>query len=110
MIKKWEGDSSKKCGGPKLLSFQGLGAGALSPKAKWNSWIMGATEPFDRHDWVVERCGGETVEYVIDFYKGKEDDNIKDRGGNINFFLDVRPKLNSLEGCKMRAEKWLGWR
>lgn len=112
IIKQWEGDSSKACGGPKLLSFQGLGAGALSPKAKWKTTVMGAKEPFDRHDWTVERCGGEKVEYIIDFYQGKEREDIdpKRRAQELNFYLDVRPKLNSFEGWKMRAERYMGWR
>jgi cytochrome c heme-lyase len=113
LIRGWEGESSKTCGGPKLHSFSGRGAGALSPKAKWNAWVMGYQEPFDRHDWVVERCGGERVEYVIDFYQGKADENAGRRGrddGKLNFYLDVRPKLNSWEGWRMRGEKALGMR
>ena len=112
LIKQWEGDSSKSCGGPKLLGFHGLGAGALSPKAKWNTTILGAMEPFDRHDWTVERCGGQQVDYIIDFYQGKECDDVdpKRRAQELNFYLDVRPKLNSFEGCKMRVERMMGWR
>ncbi|KAK5091185.1 hypothetical protein LTR05_001365 [Lithohypha guttulata] len=112
LIKQWEGDSSKACGGPKLLSFQGLGAGALSPKAKWKTTVMGALEPFDRHDWIVERCGGQQVEYIIDFYQGKEREDVdpRRRAQELNFYLDVRPKLNTFEGWKMRAERYMGWR
>jgi len=106
LIKSWEGNSSAACGGPKLLSFRGLGAGALSPKARLKS-IWGYTEPFDRHDWVVERCGGQQVEYVIDFYQGKSDES---RPNGLNFYLDVRPKLNSFEGWKMRTERLVGMR
>lgn len=110
LIKQWEGDSSKKCGGPKLLSFQGLGAGALSPRARWNT-LMGAKEPFDRHDWIVERCNGEQVEYIIDFYQGKEREGADPRRAQqeLNFYLDVRPKLNTVEGIKMRFQKATGW-
>ncbi|EHY55526.1 cytochrome c heme-lyase [Exophiala dermatitidis NIH/UT8656] len=108
LIKTWEGDSSASCGGPKLRSFQGLGSGAKSPKARVKS-LLGYTAPFDRHDWTVERCDGSTVEYVIDFYQGKSDPNVQQKGG-LNFYLDVRPKLNTLEGWKMRAERSLGWR
>ncbi|KIW52753.1 hypothetical protein PV05_08376 [Exophiala xenobiotica] len=107
LIKAWEGNTSQHCGGPKLQSFQGLGSGAISPKARMKS-LMGYTAPFDRHDWVVERCGGETVEYVIDFYQGKQDPN--GNPNSLNFYLDVRPKLNSVEGCKMRAGRFMGWR
>lgn len=110
LIKQWEGDTSKQCGGPKLLSFQGLGAGALSPRARWNTF-WGAKEPFDRHDWVVERCNGQKIEYVIDFYTGKEREGVNPRRAaqELNFYLDVRPKLNSLEGVKMRVQKAIDW-
>lgn len=89
-----------RCGGPKLYSFLGLPK-TLSPKARFNT-ILGYSAPFDRHDWVVDRCGTK-VEYVIDFYQGKGAGN-----GKLNFYLDVRPKLNSLEGWKMRASKLVG--
>lgn len=102
-ILRWEkGKGGDKCGGPKLESFSGL-SHALTPRARWKTW-MGYTAPFDRHDWVVDRCGTR-VEYVIDFYEGKNEH--KD-GRPLNFFLDVRPKLNSFEGWKMRIEKALG--
>ena len=107
LIKTWEGSTSAACGGPKLASFRGLGAGALSPKARFNS-LMGYSAPFDRHDWVVERCNGQRVEYLIDFYQGKEEAG--GRPGQLNFYLDVRPKLNSFEGVRMRAERALGMR
>jgi cytochrome c heme-lyase len=81
---------------------------------------MGYQLPFDRHDWVVERCGGERVEYVIDFYQGKTAVNPSqgERSGGImgatgpgklSFYLDVRPKLNSFEGWRMRFNKFWGF-
>src|SRR3954452_10355338 len=88
-----------RCGGPKLYSFMGLSK-AMSPKARFNT-LLGYTAPFDRHDWTVDRCGTK-VEYVIDFYQGRGGEN-----GKLNFYLDVRPKLNSIEGWKMRASKML---
>ncbi|MCJ1412541.1 Cytochrome c1 heme lyase [Ptychographa xylographoides] len=99
----WSRDENKKCGGPRLHSFSG-DSKKLSPRARWNS-LLGYSEPFDRHDWVVERCPGQaSVEYVIDFYAGKDDGS----GKGLSFYLDVRPKLNSLEGWKMRAWKLMG--
>ncbi|KAL8853202.1 MAG: hypothetical protein Q9221_001936 [Calogaya cf. arnoldii] len=105
MIKTWESSSARlkslnaPCGGPKLRSFSG-DAAKLSPKARVLGWV-GYQAPFDRHDWVVERCeGGGIVEYVIDFYKG--------RGDGLAFYLDVRPKLNTWEGCRMRMGSWVG--
>lgn len=87
-------------GGPRLYSFTGLSS-KMSPKARMNT-LLGFTPPFDRHDWVVDRCGTK-VEYVIDFYTGKVD-----KLGRPSFYLDVRPKLNSWEGAKMRASRILG--
>ena len=99
----WErGRGSEICGGPKLVSFSGQ-ATALTPKARFNS-LLGYSAPFDRHDWVVDRCGTK-VEYVIDFYAGKDEGK---PGKSLNFYLDVRPKLNTFEGVKMRAVSLLG--
>ncbi|ORY64496.1 cytochrome c/c1 heme-lyase [Pseudomassariella vexata] len=102
-IKKWEGPWVKEssCDGPRLHSFSGLGSTKLSPRARINT-MLGYSAPFDRHDWVVDRCGKE-VEYIIDFYAGKSTGD-----GRPSFYLDVRPKLNSWEGIKMRATRGLG--
>jgi cytochrome c heme-lyase len=75
----------------------------MTPKARLFT-LLGYMPPFDRHDWVVDRCGTK-VEYVIDFYQGRSDGSA---GGMPSFFLDVRPKLNSWEGVKMRANRLLG--
>jgi cytochrome c heme-lyase len=115
-ILDWErrsGVDSTPCGGPKLHSFKGLGGGetvdwwAVTPRARWNG-LLGYQRPFDRHDWVVERCGGSKVEYVIDFYEGKADRESV-RGGKMSFYLDVRPKLNSWEGWRMRVGRFAGF-
>jgi cytochrome c heme-lyase len=50
------------------------------------SWV-GYRPPFDRHDWVVDRCGKEIV-YIIDFYNGKP------TAGIPSVFIDARPELN----------------
>ena len=78
--------------------------------------MLGYQKPFDRHDWVVERCGGERVEYVIDFYQGKSSGgssgatglNANPGPGKLSFYLDVRPKLNSWEGWRMRFSRFTG--
>lgn len=67
--------------------------------------MVGYTAPFDRHDWVIDRCGTR-VEYVIDFYAGRPD--AKGAKMGPSFYLDVRPKLNTWEGVKMRAMRWTG--
>lgn len=108
-ILKWEAPFTTPvarggCGGPRLHSFAGLGSATMSPKARINT-LLGYSAPFDRHDWVVDRCGTK-VEYVIDFYAGRNDGAA---GKNkLNFYLDVRPKLNTWEGVKMRALKAVG--
>jgi cytochrome c heme-lyase len=91
------------CGVPRLHSFVGLGSATMSPKARINT-LLGYTAPFDRHDWVVDRCGTK-VEYIIDFYSGRSDGS---GAGKLNFYLDVRPKLNTWEGVKMRAMRAAG--
>lgn len=99
----WAREENKACKGPRLHSFSG-DSKKLSPRARWNS-LLGYQEPFDRHDWVVERCPGQArVEYVIDFYSGKDEG----KGKGLNFYLDVRPKLNSWEGWKMRTWNLIG--
>lgn len=105
-IKAWEkGRGSDACGGPKLESFSGLST-SLTPRARWNA-LLGYQPPFDRHDWVVDRCGTK-VEYVIDFYAGKSQPGAQP-GQGLNFYLDVRPKLNSWEGVKTRVSKFWGF-
>lgn len=54
---------------------------------------------------MVDRCGVK-VEYVIDFYAGRDEGK---KGKALNFYLDVRPKLNSWEGWKMRVQKFWGF-
>ena len=108
-IKAWEapytGTGPSQCGtGPRLHSFNGLGATRMSPKAAINTWFLGYTAPFDRHDWVVDRCGTR-IEYVIDFYAGRPDPN---KQSQVSFYLDVRPKLNTWEGVKMRFLRGAG--
>lgn len=75
----------------------------LTPRARFNSFL-GYQAPFDRHDWVIDRCGT-TVEYVIDFYSGRNEGK---NGKSLNFYLDVRPKLNSWEGVKTRVSRFWG--
>lgn len=108
-ILEWEapytGTGPNQCGGPRLHSFAGLSTN-MSPKARVNT-LLGYTAPFDRHDWIVDRCGTQ-VEYVIDFYAGRPGAGGSSGGAPLSFYLDVRPKLNTWEGVKMRALRGLG--
>jgi cytochrome c heme-lyase len=96
--KAYREDAIKQCGGISLTSFKG-DLKKLTPRAWFKSTILGEEKPFDRHDWIISRCGVE-VEYVIDFYGSAADSTV---------FLDVRPKLNSWEGIKLRLGRALGW-
>ncbi|KAF5391792.1 hypothetical protein D9757_001762 [Collybiopsis confluens] len=105
-VMKWEaGKGGDSCGGVKLVNFKGR-PNDKSPRARWKM-LLGYAAPFDRHDWVVDRCGRQ-IRYVIDFYTGRTDP----RTNNVSFYLDVRPALDSWEAVKMRTEhlwgKWFG--
>ncbi|KAK9473312.1 cytochrome c/c1 heme-lyase [Dipodascopsis tothii] len=100
-ILQWEKTASAACGGPRLVSFKG-DANDLSPRARINMFL-GYSRPFDRHDWVVDRCG-ERVEYIIDFYAGRPNPSTP---AVPSFYLDVRPKL-SASGAWMRFKRFTG--
>jgi len=87
-VMAWERRHCDACPDPKLLRFQGKPKD-YSPKARVLNFL-GYKLPFDRHDWIVDRCGTE-VRYVIDFY------NAVAYGGSapVAMHLDVRPALDS---------------
>ncbi|KIY67808.1 cytochrome c and c1 heme-lyase [Cylindrobasidium torrendii FP15055 ss-10] len=100
-IMKWEeGKGSEKCGGLKLVSFIGRPS-EPTPKARWKT-LLGYAPPFDRHDWVVDRCGTRT-RYVIDFYTGRSHGSSQ----AVSFYLDVRPALDNWEGAQMRLSRFV---
>ena len=102
-VLKWEALHAAECGNPKLKKFGGR-AKDFSPRARFRSW-MGYQLPFDRHDWIVDRCGKE-VRYVIDYYDGG-DVNPTDHKFAI---LDVRPALDSPTAAWDRMKvTWWRW-
>ncbi|XP_072560145.1 holocytochrome c-type synthase [Paramormyrops kingsleyae] len=103
-ILKWEALHARECPcGPTLVRFGGK-AKELSPRARIRSF-MGYELPFDRHDWIVNRCGKE-VRYVIDYYDGGEVDK-----QTYQFtILDVRPAVDSLGAVWDRMKvAWWRW-
>jgi cytochrome c heme-lyase len=105
-VMRWENAFHDTCPRPALLRFRGR-PDELSHGARIKSWLgcvvccmccvfglcavlsavcrvlvaaRSGPKPFDRHDWIVDRCGKE-VRYVIDYYH----DETKDVG------LDVAP-------------------
>lgn len=102
-VLKWEALHARECGRPKLKSFGGK-AQDYSPRARIRSW-MGYELPFDRHDWIVDRCGKD-VRYVIDYYDGGVVDD-KHRFA----LLDVRPAMDSLDNVWDRMRVcYMRWR
>ncbi|PPQ78516.1 hypothetical protein CVT25_011788 [Psilocybe cyanescens] len=98
-VLKWEaGRGGEACGGVRLVNFKGKPR-EMSPKARFNT-LLGYAAPFDRHDWVVDRCGTR-MRYIIDFYTGNSAGTAKE---NVSFYLDVRPAMDSWEGVKMRLQ------
>lgn len=100
-VLKWEALHARECGYPKLKSFGGR-AKDYSPRARIRYW-MGYELPFDRHDWIIDRCGKE-VRYIIDYYDGGSV-----QPGSYQFaILDVRPAMDSWENIwdRMRVAYW----
>jgi cytochrome c heme-lyase len=86
---RWESKYEGVCGERRRLKrFQGR-PGVWSPLA-WYYWVSRGVVPYDRHDWVVERCGRE-VRYVIDYYES---------GGQ--FSCVIRPALDSVNAAWAR--------
>ncbi|XP_058788770.1 holocytochrome c-type synthase [Phymastichus coffea] len=102
-VLKWEALHAKECMTPKLKSFGGK-AKDYSPRARIR-YFLGYGYPFDRHDWIVDRCG-KNIRYVIDYYDG----------GQVNekftfALLDVRPAMDSVENIWDRMKvAWWRWR
>ena len=80
---------------PRLVRFAGRPSD-MTPKARILSWLGMAPKPFDRHDWIVDRCGRE-VRYVIDYYHAPHA-----RPGTAVFYVDARPALDNVTGVKDR--------
>lgn len=85
---------------PRLLRFLGR-PDELSPLARLKG-LFGHPEPFDRHDWVVDR-GGKEIRYIIDYYHDvsrahmDKKPSLRDEESIQSIVLEVRPALDSLE-------------
>jgi cytochrome c heme-lyase len=78
-----------ECSNPTLRRFRGR-PHDLSPAARFRTLFRGYPAPFDRHDWVVDRCGKEDVRYIIDYYYREQTD-----GNDGPIEIHVRPALDS---------------
>lgn len=102
-VLKWEALHAMECSTPKLKSFGGK-AKDYSPRARIRYWL-GYGLPFDRHDWIVDRCG-KNIRYVIDYYDGGDVDD------KYRFaLLDVRPAMDSFVNLWDRMKvTWWRWK
>lgn len=102
-VLKWEALHACDCMTPRLKRFGGK-AQEYSPRAKIRHW-MGYELPFDRHDWIVDRCGRE-VRYIIDYYDGGP---VNPENGEFTL-LDVRPAFDSWDAVWDRMKvTWWRW-
>ena len=105
-VLRYEERHRDSCPTSKLARFRGR-PNDLSPKARALS-LVGYVQPFDRHDWVVDRCGQE-VRYIIDFYGGGDDSSSDGKAAAIH--IDARPALDSFgaawDRLSMQFRDWL---
>ena len=100
-VVEWEATLHPEClRDLKLVRFQGK-PDEPTPKARARA-LLGSSPPFDRHDWVVSRCGKE-VTYLLDFYNGRAT-----AGMPISMHIDARPAADSLPGVWDRVR--MAWR
>jgi cytochrome c heme-lyase len=89
---EWERVLHPECvAGLRLLRFEGK-PDEPTPKARARA-LVGYTPPFDRHDWVVSRCGRE-VTYLIDFYNGRST-----ASKPVAMHIDARPAADDAQGA-----------
>jgi cytochrome c heme-lyase len=97
-IVEWERALHPECADAlRLLRFQGK-PDEPTPKARARA-AVGYAPPFDRHDWVVERCGRE-VRYLIDFYHG-----CPTPAAPVAMHLDTRPALDDAQAAWDRVRR-----
>jgi len=89
-VLEWESMHPECLEGLKLVRFGGK-PDEPSMKARMYG-VLGYKPPFDRHDWVVNRCGKE-VRYLIDFYHGRPTP-LKP----VAMYIDARPAADDLSG------------
>eukprot|EP00055_Hartaetosiga_balthica_P018596 m.134852 g.134852 ORF g.134852 m.134852 type:complete len:233 (+) comp9757_c0_seq1:79-777(+) len=98
-VMEYENMHERECDNITLARFEGKD-GIYSPKARFMKFFYGLV-PFDRHDWVVDRCGKE-VTYVIDYY------SVDDGADDVEYFVDARPAGLSgmFDRVKLAFNKW----
>mmetsp|Transcript_18092 Transcript_18092/g.30205 ORF Transcript_18092/g.30205 Transcript_18092/m.30205 type:complete len:258 (-) Transcript_18092:342-1115(-) len=93
-ILEWESQYPECLAELQLVRFSGK-PDEPTWKARWYNFL-GYKAPFDRHDWVVKRCGKE-VRYLIDFYQGKPTPSKP-----VAMHIDARPAADDFSGVWQR--------
>ncbi len=101
-IMEYENLHRSTCAKPTLSRFTGQD-GNYSLKARMMHWL-GNPLPFDRHDWVVDRCGRE-VTYIIDYYALPDDET-----GDTEYYIDARPTNFGgwVDRLRLGLKEWFG--
>jgi cytochrome c heme-lyase len=81
------------CTTPTLRKFEGL-YGQDTLKAQAMNVLFKTPLPYDRHDWVIDRCGKD-VRYIVEYY------DLGAEGTSI----DIRPAFDSIDAFKDRFLK-----
>lgn len=98
---KWEAINDPNC----IISLERFWGsyGQWSPRSLFFTRIMNSPAPFDRHDWMIRRCDGQTVRYIIDYYPSNEGESV--------FNCDVRPAIDSFSALILRSKKaFIKWK
>ena len=100
-IQAWEAVFHPECKDIRLVRFVGR-PGERSPKSLFFEIFGGRKAPFDRHDWLIDRCGNEQVRYVVDFYDG----SIPPGQLGVPICIDARPAIDSVSAFLSRIKKY----
>lgn len=94
-ICKWEELHDPQC----VVSLERFWGryGDWTPRSWFFCKVRGAPEPFDRHDWMIRRCDGNAVRYIIDYYPSYEGESV--------FNCDIRPAIDSLTSISLRMKR-----
>lgn len=65
-VLEWEDRYKNECPKVTLQRFTGM-YGDNSIRGRFSTYFRKRGEPFDRHDWFVDRCG-KNIRYIIDYY------------------------------------------
>lgn len=94
-VLNWERMHKKTCETPSLQRFVGKSEEpSVKHRVKEFFGLLKGEELFDRHDWLVDRCGKQSVRYIIDYYDTSN--SAVNRGDAFDVRIDVRPAPDSL--------------